>query len=162
MKNRVIAVAAFLALPGCLRQQDDGAARHEAALGERQEREEDGVEALQGEGGWAVPRETFARGADQGVDDPVPPDCGPDDVDGCRPRPVDVDGDGVRAELDCDDLDATVSPLAHETHCNGLDENCNGVDDCDSDHDGFHDADDPHPRQADLTPSGQSDPHRWP
>ncbi|HOX43976.1 MAG TPA: NBR1-Ig-like domain-containing protein [Myxococcota bacterium] len=37
----------------------------------------------------------------------------------------DADGDGSRADVDCDDGDASVHPGAAES-CNGLDENCDG------------------------------------
>jgi hypothetical protein len=39
--------------------------------------------------------------------------------------PVDADGDGVPAEEDCDDNDATVSPDAEED-CDAIDRNCDG------------------------------------
>jgi hypothetical protein len=43
---------------------------------------------------------------------------------------IDIDGDGVAAPLDCDDLSPAVHPLATEVECNGLDEDCDGVDLC--------------------------------
>lgn len=43
---------------------------------------------------------------------------------------ADLDGDGVPTPLDCDDTDAHVFPGAHE-HCHdGVDQDCNGLDDC--------------------------------
>ncbi|MBO87831.1 MAG: hypothetical protein CL927_20970, partial [Deltaproteobacteria bacterium] len=39
---------------------------------------------------------------------------------------VDSDGDGVPFEDDCNDSDASISPLALEV-CNGLDDDCNGI-----------------------------------
>jgi len=55
---------------------------------------------------------------------------------------IDADRDGVVALYDCNDADATVSPLALETRCDGRDQNCDGVDTCDRDHDGALDAED--------------------
>lgn len=75
---------------------------------------------------------------------------------------ADVDGDGVAAADDCDDLDPTVSPLAFELLCDGVDENCNGIDDCDRDGDGFMDVDDPEPDVPDEEPPRDPDPPRWP
>ncbi len=59
----------------------------------------------------------------------------------------DADGDGVDADdhaqadgtfgTDCDDSDATISPLATEMWYDGVDENCDGADDYDADGDGF-------------------------
>ena len=40
----------------------------------------------------------------------------------------DLDGDGWRAENDCDDTDAAVNPGADE-RCNGIDDDCNGLTD---------------------------------
>ncbi|RME20732.1 MAG: hypothetical protein D6798_19795 [Deltaproteobacteria bacterium] len=40
---------------------------------------------------------------------------------------VDLDGDGADWTDDCDDLDATVSPLAEELPGTGVDEDCDGV-----------------------------------
>jgi hypothetical protein len=61
---------------------------------------------------------------------------------GCEPKPddtgsepveevIDLDGDGHRAEEDCDDEDPAVHPGADEV-CNGIDDDCDGfVDDAD-------------------------------
>ncbi len=48
----------------------------------------------------------------------------------CNPPKLDQDGDGF-TELtgDCDDLDANVHPEAQEVCYNGIDDNCNGVED---------------------------------
>jgi len=39
--------------------------------------------------------------------------------------PVDLDGDGFRTDLDCNDNDPLINPLGTET-CNHIDENCDG------------------------------------
>jgi hypothetical protein len=41
-------------------------------------------------------------------------------------QPIDMDGDGVDARVDCDDKDANVRPGAPEV-CNGFDDNCDGL-----------------------------------
>ena len=48
----------------------------------------------------------------------------------CNGNKLDQDGDGF-TELtgDCDDLDANVHPDAQEVCYNGIDDNCNGVED---------------------------------
>ena len=48
----------------------------------------------------------------------------------CNPPKLDQDGDGF-TELtgDCDDLDANVHPEAQEVCDNGIDDNCNGIED---------------------------------
>ena len=42
--------------------------------------------------------------------------------------PVDADGDGVTADLDCNDADASVYPGAPEHNSDGIDQDCNGYD----------------------------------
>ena len=63
---------------------------------------------------------------------------------------VDADNDGVTAEFDCNDEDATINPSAEE-RCDGIDNNCDGEIDeglltlyyPDSDEDGFGDPENP-------------------
>jgi hypothetical protein len=58
------------------------------------------------------------------------------DIDRRTPE-LDNDGDGVPAFEDCNDADATVSPVLPEVWYNGVDNNCDGKDDYDQDEDGF-------------------------
>jgi Putative metal-binding motif/RTX calcium-binding nonapeptide repeat (4 copies) len=58
---------------------------------------------------------------------------------------IDGDGDGFSSAVDCNDANAGIFPGAREIFSNGIDENCNGIDDVnlDVDRDGF-------PRPADC------------
>jgi hypothetical protein len=69
---------------------------------------------------------TVHPGAEELVGDGVDQDCDletPDD-----PLLLDDDGDGVPAADDCDDTNPEISPDAVE-HCDGVDENCDGLGD---------------------------------
>lgn len=70
-----------------------------------------------------------------------------EELAGC---PRDVDGDGAREDIDCDDTDPRVHPLARETVCDDLDQNCDGHDTCDHDGDGVVDWVDPAPDDPDV------------
>ena len=48
----------------------------------------------------------------------------------------DADGDGAVVSVDCDDTDASVSPLLEDDWYDGIDTNCDGADDYDADGDG--------------------------
>lgn len=50
---------------------------------------------------------------------------------------ADADGDGYYANEDCDDSDPSVNPGAEEVWDDGVDQDCDGDDACDSDGDGF-------------------------
>jgi bacillopeptidase F len=50
------------------------------------------------------------------------------DTAGCPVGPVDADGDGFAADLDCNDADASVYPGASEIAHDGIDQDCNGFD----------------------------------
>lgn len=66
------------------------------------------------------------------IDDDCDEEVDEEDCVGC----VDEDGDGYSSvggpcgEVDCDDTDSSVYPGAPETPGNGIDNNCNGLDDC--------------------------------
>lgn len=64
-----------------------------------------------------------------------PFDC--DDSDSGINPGIDADGDGFNVCLDCDDLEATVNPAEAETYYDGLDQDCDGLSDYDSDMDGY-------------------------
>ena len=58
--------------------------------------------------------------------------CTPRWSDTGSPTDIDADGDGVRAEDDCDDADALVAPGLPE-RCNDIDDDCDGAIDDDDD-----------------------------
>lgn len=143
----------LVAFEGCTRLSR-GPEERELALSEARQEDDDGpIEMSEGVGerGPAV-AEDLGRAEVVALDG----------ENAARAIRVDVDEDGVDAELDCDDLDDTVSPLAHEIRCNGGDENCNGVDDCDRDGDGFRDVDDLDPDVPAEGPVGPPLAPRWP
>lgn len=55
-----------------------------------------------------------------------------------KEQTLDQDGDGISSfNGDCNDFDATISPEIEETWYDGIDQNCDGLDDYDQDGDGF-------------------------
>jgi hypothetical protein len=56
---------------------------------------------------------------------------------GDMPADIDADGDGVLADMDCDDTNASVYPGADETPYDGIDSDCDDVDPVDVDCDGY-------------------------
>ena len=55
-----------------------------------------------------------------------------------KEQTLDQDGDGVSVSSgDCNDFDSTISPDLEETWYDGIDSNCDGLDDYDQDQDGF-------------------------
>jgi hypothetical protein len=61
-------------------------------------------------------------------------DC--DDTDAAVNPSVDADGDGFNMCLDCDEMDNTINPDAEEVYYDGIDSNCDGMNDFDMDMDG--------------------------
>ena len=61
--------------------------------------------------------------------------------DGVDASLLDGDGDGFTEDVDCDDTDANINPIAPDIPNDGIDQNCDGVDaqGNDSDGDGFID-----------------------
>ena len=87
---------------------------------------------------------------DTGTDGTTPTDTGEDPHQPGGEDPIDADGDGHPADVDCDDTNASVNPAASEI-CDGIDNNCDGATDpsdaadaptwyADLDGDGFGDA----------------------
>ena len=62
-------------------------------------------------------------------------DC--DDSNAALSPNIDVDQDGFSTCDDCDDTDATVYPEATEVWYDGVDQNCDGINDYDQDDDGY-------------------------
>jgi len=95
------------------------------------------------------------------MEDPVAEDTGADTGVEQDTAPVDGDGDGVTADSDCDDADATVYPGAEEI-CDGQDNDCNPSTssdaDLDSDVDGVRDCVDTCPVFARPGSSGTGTP----
>ncbi len=70
-----------------------------------------------------------------------------------EPGPVDLDGDGVPAESDCDDRDPARAPGLAEA-CDGVDNDCDGSaeGEADEDHDGFAACEECDDARADVFP----------
>lgn len=64
---------------------------------------------------------------------------------------VDADGDGRPSPLDCDDTNPARYRLATEVFCDGVDQDCDGLDPCDRDGDGTLDRMDCEPDNPAIT-----------
>ena len=71
----------------------------------------------------------------------------------------DSPGSGVTAGLDCDDSDSDINPGATETTADGIDQDCDGGDDCyvDSDGDAYGDSSTTTSTDEDCTDAGEAD-----
>lgn len=69
-----------------------------------------------------------------------PSSAPPSRIGGGAAETVDADGDGVPADRDCDESNPHIYWTAPEVQCDGIDQNCDGVDTCDRDLDGYVDA----------------------
>jgi hypothetical protein len=76
------------------------------------------------------------------------------------PEKTDEDGDGVTADLDCDDGDPSVFPGVTENPYDGVDNDCDpATPDDDLDDDGFVHADDCDDENADIAPDAAETPY---
>ncbi|MCB9743575.1 MAG: putative metal-binding motif-containing protein [Alphaproteobacteria bacterium] len=97
-----------------------------------EDEDDDGAIDCDDEDCWQAPACASPEDCEDGVDNDHDGRIDDDDPD-CREDPIDEDGDGYSVDVDCDDQAPEVNPGAEEICEDGLDNDCDGVDEACSD-----------------------------